>query len=231
MTRVVKKLPADAGERESDPWVGKTPWRRKWQPTTVFLPGESHGQRSLVGSGPWGRKSRTRLSNWALARSVLSKLLVSLCFSPSLILSLQAALLLKVVVPHASRSPVRFWLALVCLLCGLPRAVPTRPWPWCVRPEQPQTSRLAACPKSRWGAEGCLLDKIRCVHARSCPILCHPPLDWARQAPLSMGFPRQEYWSGLPFPSPGDLPNSGIETASPAFAGEFSPLRHLGSLK
>ena len=32
-----------------DPWVGKIPWRRKWQPTPVFLPGESHGQRSLAG--------------------------------------------------------------------------------------------------------------------------------------------------------------------------------------
>ena len=32
-----------------DPWVRKIPWRRKWQPTPVFLPGESHGQRSLVG--------------------------------------------------------------------------------------------------------------------------------------------------------------------------------------
>ena len=41
----------------------------------------------------------------------------------------------------------------------------------------------------------------------------------ARQAPLCMGFPRQEYWSGLPFPSPGDLPNLGIEPASPALAG------------
>ena len=38
----------------------------------------------------------------------------------------------------------------------------------------------------------------------------------ARQAPLSMGFSRQEYWSGLPFPSPGDLPNPGIEPGSPA---------------
>ena len=33
-------------------WVGKIPWRRAWQPTPVFLPGESHGQRSLVGYGP-----------------------------------------------------------------------------------------------------------------------------------------------------------------------------------
>ena len=39
-----------------NPWVGKIPWRRKWQPTTVFLPGESHEQRSLVGYSPWGHK-------------------------------------------------------------------------------------------------------------------------------------------------------------------------------
>ena len=39
-----------------DPWVGKIPWRRKWQPTLVFLPGESYGQRSLAGYDPWGQK-------------------------------------------------------------------------------------------------------------------------------------------------------------------------------
>ena len=39
-----------------DPWVTKIPWRRAWQPTPVFLPGESHGQRSLVGYNPWGHK-------------------------------------------------------------------------------------------------------------------------------------------------------------------------------
>ena len=39
-----------------NPWVGKIPRRRKWQPTPIFLPGESHGQRSLVGYGPWGHK-------------------------------------------------------------------------------------------------------------------------------------------------------------------------------
>ena len=43
----------------------------------------------------------------------------------------------------------------------------------------------------------------------------------AHQAPLSMGFPRQEYWSGLPFPSPGDLSDSEIELTSPALAGGF----------
>ena len=41
------------------------------------------------------------------------------------------------------------------------------------------------------------------------------PWTVAYQAPLSMGFSRQEYWSGLPFPSPGDLPNPGIEPGSP----------------
>ena len=39
-----------------DPWVGLIPWRRAWQPTLVFLPGEYHGQRSLAGYSPWGHK-------------------------------------------------------------------------------------------------------------------------------------------------------------------------------
>ena len=39
-----------------DPWIGKIPRRRTWQPTPVFLPGKSHGQRSLMGYGPWGHK-------------------------------------------------------------------------------------------------------------------------------------------------------------------------------
>ena len=41
---------------EFDPWVGKIPWRKAWQPTPVFLPGESHGQRSLADYGPWDHK-------------------------------------------------------------------------------------------------------------------------------------------------------------------------------
>ena len=49
---------------------------------------------------------------------------------------------------------------------------------------------------------------------QSCPALCDP---WtvAHQVPLSTGFSKQEYWSGLPFPSPGHLPNQGIKPASP----------------
>ena len=56
----VKNLPA-VQETQLRSWVVKIPWRRKWQPIPVFLPGESHGQRSLVGYSPRGCKSRTRL--------------------------------------------------------------------------------------------------------------------------------------------------------------------------
>ena len=55
-------------------------------------------------------------------------------------------------------------------------------------------------------------------------LLFATPWAVAHQAPLSMGFPRQEYWSGLPFPSPEDLPDMGIKSKSPespALAGGF----------
>ena len=74
---------------------------------------------------------------------------------------------------------------------------------------------VSSCPcliPSTWSSVGCT-----CVLN-----LCHVQLlatPWtvARQAPLSMGFSRQESWSGLPFPSPGDLPDPGIKPRSPAF--------------
>ena len=54
---MVKNPPANTGDRWGfDPWVRKIPWRRAWQPTPVFLPAESHGQGSLAGHGPWGRR-------------------------------------------------------------------------------------------------------------------------------------------------------------------------------
>ena len=51
------------------------------------------------------------------------------------------------------------------------------------------------------------------------------PMDCSCQAPLSMGFSRQECWSGLPFPSPGNLPNPGIESGSPALQADSSPTK------
>ena len=76
-----------------------------------------------------------------------------------------------------------------------------------------------------------------CVYARamslqSCLTLATP---WIipHQAPLSLGFLRQEYWSGLPFPPPGDFPHPGIKLTSafPALEVDSLPLSHLGSLK
>ena len=58
------------------------------------------------------------------------------------------------------------------------------------------------------------------VQSLSCVRLFATPWTVARQAPPSMEFSRQEYWSGLPFPSPGDLPNPGIEPRSPALQAE-----------
>ena len=61
----------------------------------------------------------------------------------------------------------------------------------------------------------CMKVKSESEFAQSCPTLRNP-MDIVYQAPLSIGFSRQAYWSGLPFPSPGDLPNPGIESRSPA---------------
>ena len=64
----------------------------------------------------------------------------------------------------------------------------------------------------------------------SCPTLCNP-MDGSLPGSLSMGFPRQEYWSDLPFPSPGDIPDPGIEPKSPVFPTlqvDSLVLSHLG---
>ena len=69
------------------------------------------------------------------------------------------------------------------------------------------------------------------IHAQSCLTLCNP-MTVAHQAPLSVGLPKQGYWSWLPFPPPGDLPNPGIEPmtpALPALQADSLPLRHPGS--
>ena len=64
-----------------------------------------------------------------------------------------------------------------------------------------------------------LKSKMKVLVAKSCPTLCNP-LACSHQAPLSLAFSRQEYWSGLPFPSPEDLPDWGIEAGSPALQAD-----------
>ena len=60
VAQTVKNLPAMQEDQGSISALGRFPWRRKWQLTPVFLPRESHGQRSLVGYSPWGCKA----GNW-----------------------------------------------------------------------------------------------------------------------------------------------------------------------
>ena len=76
--------------------------------------------------------------------------------------------------------------------------------------------------------------KIRIVLFSSVPSLSHvrlfaTPWTVALQAPPSMGFSRQEYWRGLPFPAPRDLPHPGNEPRSPALQADSLPLSRLGS--
>ena len=60
---MVENLPASAGDVGPISGVEKIHWRRKWQPTPVFLPGNPHKQRSLVSYSPGGRKSQIQLKN------------------------------------------------------------------------------------------------------------------------------------------------------------------------
>ena len=79
---VVKNLPVNAGDTDSIPGVGKIPWRRKWKPTSVFLPGKFHGRRATVHRIT---KSQTQLNThsctciWGLQPQPLSPLLAGWC--------------------------------------------------------------------------------------------------------------------------------------------------------
>ena len=54
-----------------DPWAGRIPWRRAWEPTPVFLLGESHGQTTLVGYSPWGYRDQTQLRDYTTTTKAL----------------------------------------------------------------------------------------------------------------------------------------------------------------
>ena len=66
----------------------------------------------------------------------------------------------------------------------------------------------------------CVCVYVCVIHSQSCPTLCDP-MDWSPPGSLSMGFSRQEYWSGVPFPSPGDFPKPGVGRMPPALTGRF----------
>ena len=165
-------------------------WRRKWEPTPVFLPGESYGQRNLAGCSPWGYKSQTRLSDFDYFTKLNT--LASDWFSEA-----------KRII-----SAVWSWSELnsaSCLLCQ-PWLLPEKGWLSHPCPPPP--------PPHGGGIPG-QIDLLK-VKSLSRVRLFATPWTVAHQAPLSMGFSRQEYCSGLLFPSPGDLPDPGIKPGSPS---------------
>ena len=83
---------------------------------------------------------------------------------------------------------------------------------------------LGLCASSRCMCVCVCVCLVECMCAQSCPTLFNS-MDCSPQSPLSMGLSRQEYWSGLPFPPPGDLPNPGVEPMSLT-----SPALQAGSL-
>ena len=111
------------------------------------------------------------------------------------------------------------------LLPGIPflRSCPTSP----SKPSPPPNS--APSPASLTSSQGLRPCKVSEV-AQSSLTLCNP-MDYTYQAPLSMAFSRQEYWSGLPFPSAGHLPDPGVKPWSPALQADALPSEPPGKPK
>ena len=93
---------------------------------------------------------------------------------------------------------------------------------WNLLPMMEMNNQLSKLSLSARDMKAPILDMIEKMVAKSCLNLA-TWLTVACQIPLSMGFSRQEYWSGLPFPSPGDLPDPGIEPGSPALQADSLP--------
>ena len=176
------------------PWVGKIPWSRKWQPTPVFLPGESHGQRSPV-SYIQSMASHAHAHEKTVLIYSVSGVQQSDSFIYTHTKSLQ---LCQTLCSPVDCSPSG------SSIHGIPQARITECPPLGDLPDpgtKPMSLRSPAL-------AGELFTTSAIVHV-CMPVLSRSSHAWlsatlpvARQAPLSMGFSRQEYWSGLPCPPP-----------------------------
>ena len=164
-----------------DPWVGKIPWRRAWQPTPVFLPGASHGQRSLAGYSPWGRKESDMTERLSPHTYILALIVFCLVFTVELWVGIMIDPILQIM-------KLRLKDGQICIIYWLERFQPSKGIPL---------------------GEDILFYVMQSL---SCVWLFCNHMEPGK-APLSLG---QEYWSGLPFVSPGDFPNPGIKPGSPA---------------
>ena len=216
-----------------DPWVGKIPWRKAWQPTPVFLPAESHGQRSQVGYNPfwWTESWVGPVQTWAGALVTLGQ------WDPKWAVWPDCGTL------GATSHALSGWEH----CCGTPGSTVHSPAPLWGPDLCPAIINSLPCPNSwnlsplfsfnklvwRWCKNSHAVQRAvvypLCLRAQSCPSLCNP-LGAADQAPLSIGFFRQEYWNRLPFPSPGDLPDPGIKPTSLALQADSLSPSHRGRL-
>ena len=118
-------------------------------------------------------------------------------------------------------TALSFWFWFFVFFFGHEASGILVPWPGIELTSTPYPAhigRAESSPLDHQGGPSCTFLKVKRLVALLSPTLCNP-MDWwttAHQASLSMGFSRQDYWKGLPFPSPGDLPNPGIEPGSPA---------------
>ena len=184
-----------------DPWVGRSPGKGKWQPTPVFLPGKSHGQRSLSGYSAVAKELDTSQGlNSNTKQKLLNSKLCSvkakngLCVSPDSFITSQK--IIQQFSPHYKKLKNDDLFSMESSFQKIPTLF-----------------------------HFLLIQSfmITCMPAKSlqCVTFCKP----MNQAPLSTGFSRKEYCHGLPFPLPGDLPDPGIKLASPiaspALIGRF----------
>ena len=179
-----------------------SPWRRKWQPAPVFLPGKSHGQISLMGYSSWGcKKSWTWLDDWRTTinltqkywkESVNNKIESGPFRKNAMVSSLlrDSSAVLNGVYAAAAAKSLQSCPTLCDPIDGSP---PGSPIP---RIRQARTLEWVAISFPiawKW--------KLK-VKQFSCVLLFATPWTAAHQAPPSMGFSRQEFWSGVPLPSP-----------------------------
>ena len=133
MAQTVKNLPAIRRPR-FDPWVRKIPWRREWRPTPVFLPGEFHGQRSLVGYSSCGRRVRHDWTTNTFFFTLCCCLLalwwqeesVALCRVPEFINMLRLQTIwVDFQIPHAILLSTEGWWGACCCCCLAAKLCPT----------------------------------------------------------------------------------------------------------
>ena len=176
-----------------NPWVGKIPWKRAWQPTPVLLPGKFHGQRSLVGCSPWGHEEldMTEWLHFHFSLSQIGEGNGNPLQCPCLVNPMNGgAWWAAVYVVTESRTRLK---QLCSSIYGCEN--------WTIKKAECRRIDAFELWCWRYHYERMLL-LLLLLSLFSRVQLCEPPQMAAHWAPWSLGLFRPEHWSGLPFPSP-----------------------------